>query len=304
MRVISKIVPIEDDGRLFWRIARGMGVSGHQLARAKVINGLLLNGEPVHADRRVNAGQTVAVVLTDDEPAFSAVPENKPVDILYQDEDVIVINKEAPLATQSSPRQADNTLENRLAYIYRDEPCFIFRPVNRLDKGTSGLMAAAKHQHAQLALSSQLHGQFVREYLAILDGVPKEERFTVDAPIAKAAGATVKREVAAGGKESRTHALLLCKKDGLALVRLRLETGRTHQIRVHMAHIGCPVLGDFLYGKEHPLLKERFALHSAYMSFIHPISGKKLSFFAPLPAELSCFFKDFTVNRELFETEI
>ena len=288
-KIISYTVPAEDDGRLVWRIARGrMGISARQLSRAKVINGLILDGESVHADRAVRAGQTLCIEIYDDAPVFIPAPDAAEVDVIYEDEDIFVVDKPAPLAVQSSPRQSDNTLENRLAYRFRDTPGFIFRPVNRLDKGTSGLMAAAKHAHAQAALSKQLHTpSFIREYLAVVQGMPAPAAGVINLPIGKADGATVKREVRPDGKPCRTHYDTVSCDGTLSLVHLILETGRTHQIRVHMKAIGCPVYGDFLYGQEQPdILPGRFALHSARMRFLHPVSGKELVFSSPLPPEL------------------
>ena len=296
MKTVSAVVLPEEEGRQIKGIVRGrMGVSAHQLARAKVAGLLCLNGESVHADHRVAAGQTVSVTLFDDEPEFTVKPESEPVSVLYEDEDLIVIDKPAPLATQSSPKQPDNTLENRLMFRYGEG--FVFRPVNRLDKGTSGLMLAAKHAHAQLKLSADLHTDaFVREYLAVTDGVPAEKSGVIDLPIGKADGATVRREIREDGKPSVTHYEVLEEKNGLALVHLRLETGRTHQIRVHLNAIGCPVYGDFLYGTEQPdVLPERFALHSHYVRFTHPMSGRVMEFTSPLPGELSALL---TVKKE------
>ena len=286
MKTLDHLVTAEDDGRLIWRIVRGrMGVSARQLSRAKAAGLMLLDGVSVHADVRVKSGQRVSITIYDDAPTFTVQKQDAPVNVVYEDDDLFVIDKSAPLATQSSPKQPDNTLENRLMYLYGDG--FVFRPVNRLDKGTSGLMAAAKHAHAQLSLSKQLHTpDFVREYLAVCDGVPPESRGTIDLPIGKADGATVKRVVRADGKPSVTHYRVLEAKNGRSLVRLRLETGRTHQIRVHMQALGCPVTGDFLYGTETEALPGRFALHSAYMSFLHPLNGKRLEFESPLPEEL------------------
>lgn len=289
MRTLSLTVAPEDEGRLIGRVARGrMGVSARQLTRAKFSDLLLLDGESVHADHPVRAGQVVTVVIADGEPAFEARAEYEKVNVVYEDEDIFVIDKPAPLATQSSPKQPDNTLENRLAGYFHD-PSFIFRPVNRLDKGTSGLMAAAKHAHAQMLLAKQLHTpDFAREYLAVTEGVPSPEKGRINLPIAKMNGATVRREVRPDGKPSATNYEVLVTNGNLTLVRLLLETGRTHQIRVHMAAVGCPVYGDFLYGTERPdELYERFALHSARMRFLHPLSGKEMTFSSPLPLELA-----------------
>lgn len=296
MRVLSYVVPAEDDGRLIRRVARGrLGISSHQLARAKALGTLCLDGESVHADHAVRAGQVVSVTLMDeDAPTVLVRPEDAPVSVLYEDDDLYVIDKPAPLSTQSSPRQPDNTLENRLAWRYRNVPGFVFRPVNRLDKGTSGLMVAAKHAHSQMLLSRQLHTpEFVREYLAVTEGIPAEPEGVIDAPIGKADGATVRREVRADGKPSRTMYRTLQTGGGRALLRLRLDTGRTHQIRVHLSHLGCPVFGDFLYGTERrDALSERFALHSAYVRFLHPLTGQALEFESTLPEALQALLAE------------
>ena len=289
MRTLTYIALEDDDGRLIKRVVRSkLSISSHQLARAKANGTLCVNGASVHVDYKVKKGETITVSLIDDEPDFIITPENAPVQIIYEDEDVIVIDKEAPLATQSSPKQPDNTLENRLMYLYRDKPGFVFRPVNRLDKGTSGLMAAAKNAHAQMLMQKQLHTpEFVREYLAITDGVPNPESGRIDLPIGKADGATVRREVRPDGKACATRYKTLHVKNGLALLHLSLETGRTHQIRVHTSAIGCPIYGDFLYGTEkRDILPERFALHSAYIRFTHPLTGRTVEFSSPLPDEL------------------
>lgn len=288
MRRLSYTAVPEDDGRLIKRVARSrIGISSHQLARAKGLNALCLNGESVHADHVVHTSDVITVDLIDDEADFTVAPENAPVNVLFEDDDIIVINKEAPLATQSSPKQPDNTLENRLAYRYRDVENYVFRPVNRLDKGTSGLMIVAKHAHAQMKMSAQLHTpDFVRQYFAVTEGIPEPPKGTIDAPIGKCDGATVKREVREDGKPCRTHYETLKTANGLALVHLTLDTGRTHQIRVHMKHIGCPVFGDFLYGTESTLLPGRFALHSESVRFLHPLTGEEMRFSAPLPEAL------------------
>ena len=158
--------------------------------------------------------------------------------------------------------------------------------MNRLDKGTSGLMLVAKDAHAQYLLQQMLHTDaFIREYLAVVDGCLPQEEGVITAPIAKADGATVRREERPDGKEARTFYRVI-QKGERSLVRLRLDTGRTHQIRVHMAHMGCPVTGDFLYGTETPLLPGRFALHSAMIRITHPVTGDSMEWHSPLPLTL------------------
>ena len=286
MRTFRYTVPPEDDGRLIKRVIRGrLGLSHRQFVLLKGEDGMLLDGTPVHANQIVRAGQVIQVRLAEKGGAPEARPG--PVDVVYEDQDLLIINKQAPLPCQASSRQQGDALEHYLAYRFRDQPSFTFRPVNRLDKGTSGLMAAAMNAHAQMVLSQALHGPgFLREYLALVEGVPPEPRGLVDAPIGKAPGATVRREVQPQGKSARTHYQVLATGQGLSLVRLRLDTGRTHQIRVHMAYLGCPVLGDFLYGRECPSLPGRFALHSARIALTHPQTSALLDFSAPLPPQL------------------
>ncbi len=289
MRALKITVSTEDDGRMIRRILSSrLNLSYHQLAKAKARGNILLNDSPVRADAKASAGGEITVILADDENKnpFTA-PQNAPVSVVYEDDDIIIVDKPAPLPTQSSPRQPDDALENRLQYYFRDVDNYIFRPVNRLDKGTSGLMAIAKHAHAQARLSSFLHTpDFVREYVAVTDGIPSPDCGTIDMPIGKADGATVRREVRSDGKACVTHYETLKTANGRAELRVVLETGRTHQIRVHMSAIGCPVSGDFLYGIENAdILAGRFALHSALIRLPHPITGAILTFTSPAPKE-------------------
>jgi len=286
---IAYIITPADDGRLVKHIAKGrMGLSHRQFTSAKFReNGVTLDGCRALASDVVRQGQTLVVRLREDGSSHAHV--DKPVDIVFEDDDLFVVNKPAPLPTQSSERQTGDTLEARMLPLLNGRA---FRPTNRLDKGTSGLMLVAKHPLSQALLQKQLHTPcFVREYLAVVEGVPSPAEGVVDAPIGKADGATVRREVRPDGKEARTHYRVLETHGALSLVRLRLETGRTHQIRVHMAHLGCPVYGDFLYGVERGDLPGRFALHSAFVSFVHPLFGQTLCFEQPLPSELRALWE-------------
>ena len=292
MRTLIYDIPAEDDGRPISRLVRSrLGLSYHLFAQLKLQEAILLDGTPVRANHIAHTGQRLCVRI--EEPRrhlSSAPPESIPIEILYRDEDLIVINKPAPLPCQSTQRQRTGTLENRLVHHFAAEGEFVFRPINRLDKGTSGLMAAALHPHAQMLLSEKLHtDDFVREYMALVCGQLSPPAGTVSAPIDKADGATVRREVRPDGKHAVTHyeTESFDPARNLSLVKLRLETGRTHQIRVHMAHMGCPVFGDFLYGEESTALPGRFALHSHRLAFTHPLSGCAMSFCVPFPPELS-----------------
>ena len=162
----------------------------------------------------------------------------------------------------------------------------MFRPLNRLDRGTSGLMAAAMNAHATQRLQRQLHTDaFLREYLAVVEGAPPREAGICDAPIGHGEG--VRRVVTPTGKPCRTHYRILEQSQGRSLLWLRLDTGRTHQIRVHMAHLGHPVAGDFLYGHEDPRLPGRFALHATRIRLTHPVTGRVVERTSPLPEALA-----------------
>lgn len=207
--------------------------------------------------------------------------------VVYEDEDMLIIDKPAPLPTGASARQDGLTLESVLYARYGVQAGWQFRPVNRLDKGTSGLMAAAKTAHAHFGLQRQLHTpDFEREYLAITAGAPAPDCGTITLPIGREPGSLVKRRVCEDGRPCTTHYEVLSRAGDLVLIRLRLETGRTHQIRVHMSALGCPVLGDFLYGEEDARLPGRFALHSCRLRCVQPVTGAVIELEASLPRML------------------
>ena len=277
-----------DAGRKVKYFVRGdMHVSSGQFRALKATNGLRVNGEIVRADHPLRPGDLVNVSLREPAPSKIVAPEDGDVRIPYEDGDVYIVDKPAPLPCQCSDRQPRGTLENRLYARFSGQEGFVFRPLNRLDKGTSGLLAAAKHAHACQILQRQLHTPgFVREYLAVVEGELSGEG-AIDLPIAKADGPTIRRCVDRDhGQRAVTHYCAEAHGNGRTLVRLRLETGRTHQIRVHMAALGHPVAGDFLYGTELPELPGRFALHSTRIEFDHPLSGARIDVCSPLPEEL------------------
>ena len=268
-------------------LRREMRVSYGAMKSAKWDGRILLDGQPATVDTIVREGQVVTMRWPEPQPAYALKPYHLPLTILYQDEHLLVIDKPAPLASQSSAGHPDDSLENAL-YAHMGCPKdFIYRPVNRLDKGTSGLMVIARTAHAQHRLQAMLHGEgFVRRYLAVTEGVPSPTSGVVNAPIAKEDAASIKRVINDAGKPSVTRYETLRASGSRALVRLTLETGRTHQIRVHLAHIGCPVCGDFLYGHELQELPGRFALHSAELILAHPFTGETHCLSSPLPEAL------------------
>ncbi len=273
-------VAAEEAGRRVREILRGsMRISYSAMKSAKWGGRIERNGETVHTNERVRAGDVLRVFFPEKAPVYRTVPCSLALRVPWEDAHLMVVDKPAPLASQSSAGHPDNSLENA---VYARLGCpegFIYRPVNRLDKGTSGLMVIARTAYAQALLQRALHtADFRREYLALTEGIPAPAEGILDFPIAKEAAASVRRVVCAEGKPARTRYRVVATRGDRALVRLALETGRTHQIRVHLSHIGCPVCGDFLYGTERPEeFPGRFALHSAYLRLRHPITGEWLA---------------------------
>lgn len=280
----SVILPADDGRKIKFYVRGAMGVSYGQFASLKMREGMRVNGVPVHANYILRTGDRVEVAIEETGSSL-AEPVAGEVDVRYEDDTLMILNKPAPLACQSSSRNAAPALENFLMAKYGAG--FVFRPLNRLDKGTSGLMCAAKNAHAYQLMQKTLHtGDYLRQYLAVVCG-RLEGSGVVDAPIAKEDAATVRRVV---DFEKGKPAVTRWESQGVfgeySLVRLTLETGRTHQIRVHMAHLGHPVAGDFLYGTELACLPGRFALHSARIRLTHPMTGEVLEITSPLPEEL------------------
>lgn len=269
----------EDAGRKVRDILRQrMGVSYTALKSAKWNGRIRVNGEPVHADAQVGEGDAVSMEWAENNPVYQLKPFNMQMEIPYSDEHLMAVVKPAGVASQSSRNHPDDSLENAVYAHLGCPESYIYRPVNRLDKGTGGLMIIARTPHAQHLLQKQLHTpDFRRRYLAWTDGIPEKESGILDYPIAKADGATVRRVVSPEGKPSRTRYKVLRTQGDGALILLELETGRTHQIRVHLSHVGCPVRGDFLYGKELPEeFPGCFALHSAMLETVHPLTGETI----------------------------
>lgn len=276
----------EWEGRALRAAALSILSSG-QFKRAKFEGLITLDGVPVHADTHLRAGQVLRLSIP--EPEHEApLPVSIPLSVPYEDAYFWMIDKPAPLPTACSARQDGPTLENAVYAMAGCPSPFVYRPVNRLDKGTSGLLLVARTAQAQHLLQQLLHTEdFVREYLAVVDGAPPESEGVIDLPIGKAEGATIKREVRTDGRAARTFYRVLQSGEGRSLLRLRLDTGRTHQIRVHLSALGCPVTGDFLYGTERPdLLPGRFALHSAFIRLRHPQTGLWITRESPLPPAL------------------
>ena len=284
MHELSVMISSGLAGRSVKNVALGqLKVSYGQLKRMKFSDHILVDGIPRHTDYILRAGECLRLCFpVETGPRVGAGSEA--LHVVWEDPDILIIDKPAPLPSVAS-RQGGETLENRV-FSYLDCPeDFIYRPVNRLDKGTSGLMMAAKNAHIQQRMQRMLHTDgFIREYLAVVDGRPGEEKGVIDLPIGHGPG--IKRVIDAAGRPAFTEYEVLKTGESRSLLRLKLHTGRTHQIRVHLAALGCPVAGDFLYGQEDERLPGRFALHSYRLCFCHPLSGEWVEARSPMPANL------------------
>lgn len=284
MHELSVMISSGLAGRSVKSVALGqLKVSYGQLKRMKFSDHILVDGIPRHTDYILRAGECLRLCFpVETGPRVGAGSEA--LHVVWEDPDILIIDKPAPLPSVAS-RQGGETLENRV-FSYLDCPeGFIYRPVNRLDKGTSGLMMAAKNAHIQQRMQRMLHTDgFIREYLAVVDGRPGEEKGVIDLPIGHGPG--IKRVIDAAGRPAFTEYEVLKAGESRSLLRLKLHTGRTHQIRVHLAALGCPVAGDFLYGQEDERLPGRFALHSYRLCFCHPLSGEWVEARSPMPANL------------------
>lgn len=249
-------------------------------------HGILIKNKKVTVQKQLKKGDRLTVYIREKQEN-EVKPVNIPLDIVYEDRDVIVVNKPPFMATHPSQDNYDNTLANALTYYFgqKNENCAI-RPVNRLDKNTSGLILVAKNALSAGILSDDLKaGKIQRQYLAIVEGGVLQNG-TVDAPIGRADGSAIKRCVRNDGDRALTHYEVLKSGKDFSLIKLTLETGRTHQIRVHMSHIGHAVAGDFLYGREFSGGMKRHALHSYNIRFTHPVDKTELYFEIGLPDDM------------------
>ena len=289
-RLTLTVSPEQAGEKIDTLLRRELHLSGTVIRRIKwVEDGILLDGVRAITGQRAAAGQVLSALVSDPDPKYDMVPTPGPLDLVYEDQDILVVNKAPGLAVHPGPGHYDDTLCNHIAWYYRQTgvPADLHL-VHRLDRGTSGLMVVAKHPHAQERLKRQLHTPaFRRIYLAVCDGVPQPSEGLVDAPIGPVPGSLISRRVEAGGQWARTRYRVLDTANGRSLVELELDSGRTHQIRVHMAHLGCPLTGDFLYGTEDQSLITRPALHSSQLFLNHPVTGESLHWQLPLPADMA-----------------
>ena len=258
-------------------------LSDRLITRLKKANKIYLNNLPTYTKKPVTVGDTVSVLIDFEEDNSNIVATEIPLDIIFEDEYLLVINKPAGIAIHPSILHYNDSLSNGVKFYFdKLKLKKKIRIVNRLDRNTSGLVIFAKNEYIQECLIRQMKTkEFKKEYLAIVEGILPNKSGTLDYPIARKEGSIIERCVAPKGDRAITHYNLLKTFNNLSLVHIVLETGRTHQIRVHFSYINHPVLGDTLYGHPSKLIN-RQALHSYKITFVHPVSKKIITLEAPL----------------------
>ncbi|MDD4564291.1 MAG: RluA family pseudouridine synthase [Eubacteriales bacterium] len=286
-------------------LQRNFKFSSRLIIKLKTNNCVFRNGVPVKMNEKGHCtGDSLTVFMPEETSSFE--PENIPVSVVYEDDDLLIINKQPGYVVHPTKGHPCHTMANGIMkYMLDQNQQYKIRFINRLDMDTSGLMAIAKNSYCQDDLARQMNeNNVIKKYFAIVKGMIAEERGTIDLPIDKLYEEQVKRAVKPSGYPSITHYRILERfQSGYTMLELLLETGRTHQIRVHLSHIGHPIVGDVLYGSASVWLIERQALHASYFSFRHPVTNKFMEFEAPLPEDIKLLIKKINSDKKC-ETDV
>ena len=289
-RNIDYIIDEDSAGLRVEQFLRRKRYSGQNLSEIKRMpKSILVNGVHYYMRQELSTGDHLQVRICETQNSEKIPPTKLPLDIIYEDEDLLVLNKPAGMPIHPSLNNYTNSIANALAYYFQSQgKPFIFRCCNRLDRDTSGLTIVSKHLVSCSILSDMTKYREVhREYLAIARGSVTPSEGTIQAPLGRKEGTIIERTVDwEHGEDAVTHYKVVKEANGHSLVSLRLETGRTHQIRIHMKYLGYPLIGDYLYNPDMEYMT-RQALHSHHMEFTHPITGAHMSFTAPLPEDMA-----------------
>ncbi len=303
-RILDYHIIKEDSGKTILEYLKEKGFSRQNIVELKKMEkSILVNDKWEYVNYRLRPDECLRIHIREEAGSEKIMPVQLPFPILYEDEDIIVINKPTDMPIHPSLNNYTNTLGNAAAFYFAKQgKPFLFRCINRLDRDTTGLTVLAKHMvSCSILQNDMLNRAISREYLAIVEGTIKGNgdglaEGIIDAPIGRKDGSTIERQIDyENGERAITHYRVLGNRQDCSLVALQLETGRTHQIRVHMTSIGHPLLGDFLYN---PLDKRmsRQALHAWKLSFTHPITKAKMCFKAPIPEDMKCFWDSLEKN--------
>ena len=289
-RNIDYIIDEDSSGLRVEQFLRRKRYSGQNLSEIKRMpKSILVNGVHYYMRQELSTGDHLQVRICETQNSEKIPPTKLPLDIIYEDEDLLVLNKPAGMPIHPSLNNYTNSMANALAYYFQSQgKPFIFRCCNRLDRDTSGLTIVSKHLVSGSILSDMTKYRKVhREYLAIVRGSVTPSEGTIQAPLGRKEGTIIERTVDwEHGEDAVTHYKVVKEANGHSLVSLRLETGRTHQIRIHMKYLGYPLIGDYLYNPDMEYMT-RQALHSHHMEFTHPVTGEHMSFTAPLPEDMA-----------------
>lgn len=257
------------------------------IALKKYPEKILVNGKWEFVNYILQYGDELVLRLSEEKSSLRIEPQNIPLDIIYEDEDILVVNKPPFMPIHPTVNHEINTLANAVMYYYQKQGQeHVFRCMNRLDANTSGLTIMAKHKYSGAKLGEAMRSRKIhREYCAIVWGEDLPDEGCINMPIGKKEGSVIERMVRDDGLDAITHYQVLQRRNGLSFLRLKLETGRTHQIRVHMKAIGHPLIGDELYAPEY-MLMSRQALHSAKLVFQHPMTGQEITLECPIPKDM------------------
>ena len=294
-RILSYVVSSTEANLPISKFLKKKGFSSQNIIELKKMErSILIDNEWMHMNYRLQENQELVIHIQENNTNEHIVPVELPFPILYEDEDIVVINKPANMPIHPSQNNYDNTLANAAAYYYEitQNTPFVFRCINRLDRDTTGLTILAKNMYSANILASFMRNRKIKRlYLAILDGVLDKKWGTINRPIGRKDNSTIEREINyEHGEKAITHYYRIKSIGNYQLAAFQLETGRTHQIRVHMSSINAPLVGDTLYNtKSSATLMPRQALHAYRISFPHPTTGNLMKFNAPIPEDMSDF---------------
>lgn len=295
-RKLSFVISEENSNMTIHDFLKKQGFSSQNIIELKKMHrSILIDDEWMHMNYKLQKGQYLNIHIQETASNDKILPVNLPFPVIYEDDDLVVVNKPADMPIHPSQNNYDNTLANAAAYYYEElqRLPFIFRCINRLDRDTTGLTILAKNMYSANILAGQMQKREIKRlYLAILDGKLAKKYGTVQLPIGRKEGSTIERQIDfEKGDSAITHYCRLKESDNYTLAAFQLETGRTHQIRVHMASMNTPLVGDSLYNtKSSSDALSRQALHAYRISFIHPITGKRMKFTAPIPEDMKLIF--------------